>query len=280
MAERNKNRFSYGRMEENFLRQIDWLVEHVGLPKHAFLKGFVRRFHLYKQIHEYCSPCKLLDVAVGYGDVALALQDDGFEVYTTDSSIISDVAFKIMELRKIPCYDIFAETDPLPLEDNTFDVVRFSATIEHIHNSPKHVLTEIRRVLKPGGLFFIDTPNFIELRHRVYMLLGISNLPSIEYVYNSEFNAEHHREYTRQELEQVLLWSGFEIVKSQLVDTFFPLSLKNFKGLGRGRAPEVKSEFGVGFDYTNLYDYAKLPLQLLVKIFPGLRETIAIVARK
>lgn len=48
---------------------------------------------------------------------------------------------------------------PLPFEDNYFDVVTMLAVIEHFDK--KHFSTvagEVRRVLKPGGVFILTTP--------------------------------------------------------------------------------------------------------------------------
>jgi len=48
--------------------------------------------------------------------------------------------------------------EPLPLEDESIDLVLSDWTFEHIQN-PKHVATELTRVLKPGGWLCARTPN-------------------------------------------------------------------------------------------------------------------------
>lgn len=53
---------------------------------------------------------------------------------------------------------IEADASNLPLPDAYFDVVIADNVMEHI-DDPEKTLTEIARVLKPGGSFFFKTPN-------------------------------------------------------------------------------------------------------------------------
>lgn len=48
----------------------------------------------------------------------------------------------------------------MPYSDNFFDLLVCSQTLEHFNeNDLKKVLSEIYRVLKPGGYFYAETPN-------------------------------------------------------------------------------------------------------------------------
>lgn len=51
-------------------------------------------------------------------------------------------------------------------EGSFFDVVIFQDTIEHVPN-PAELLNEINRILRPGGLIIISTPNFNSIGRRV-----------------------------------------------------------------------------------------------------------------
>jgi ubiquinone/menaquinone biosynthesis C-methylase UbiE len=46
----------------------------------------------------------------------------------------------------------------LPFENNTFDLITSFQVIEHFHDT-KQYLSEINRVLKPGGYFLLTTPD-------------------------------------------------------------------------------------------------------------------------
>ena len=59
-------------------------------------------------------------------------------------------------------YGAYPEVDlhALPYDDNTFDVVIHSDTLEHIVN-PVHALIECRRVLNPGGALCFTVPTIV-----------------------------------------------------------------------------------------------------------------------
>jgi ubiquinone/menaquinone biosynthesis C-methylase UbiE/uncharacterized protein YbaR (Trm112 family) len=51
-----------------------------------------------------------------------------------------------------------ADVTDLPIEDGAFDVIFFNHVLEHIPDDDK-ALSEAHRVLKPGGLLILGTPN-------------------------------------------------------------------------------------------------------------------------
>jgi SAM-dependent methyltransferase len=53
---------------------------------------------------------------------------------------------------------VVAKPGPLPFQDDSFDVVFSIYVLEHV-TDPKQLVEEIRRVLKPGGVFLALTPN-------------------------------------------------------------------------------------------------------------------------
>lgn len=55
------------------------------------------------------------------------------------------------------------------LNSNSFDFVFSLEVIEHIEN-PRHFISEIKRIIKPGGYAFISTPNNLNIFSRVYFL--------------------------------------------------------------------------------------------------------------
>jgi SAM-dependent methyltransferase len=53
---------------------------------------------------------------------------------------------------------VVATTGPLPFENDSFDLVFSIYVLEHV-NKPVELVEEIRRVLRPGGIFLALTPN-------------------------------------------------------------------------------------------------------------------------
>jgi glycosyltransferase involved in cell wall biosynthesis/SAM-dependent methyltransferase len=100
------------------------------------------------------------------------------------------------------------EEDKFPYDDASFDVVLFCEIIEHLLSDPVHALVEIRRVLKPGGMLVLTTPNVARLDNVRKIIAG-------ENIYDpySGYGAygRHNREYTQAELSSLLKANGFHV---------------------------------------------------------------------
>jgi SAM-dependent methyltransferase len=61
-------------------------------------------------------------------------------------------------------------TKPLPYDDSSFDGILHSEGIEHIDNQIA-LLQEFHRILKPGGILIVTTPNLLNFEGRLGLLL-------------------------------------------------------------------------------------------------------------
>jgi len=74
-----------------------------------------------------------------------------YPVDKTKSNNKSDIEFNLNTMNK------------LPIEDETFDIVYSSHTLEHIREEYlENIIQNIYRILKPGGLFRIIVPDFLK----------------------------------------------------------------------------------------------------------------------
>jgi len=112
--------------------------------------------------------------------------------------------------------DLFdAEKDIFPYPDGHFSCVLCCELIEHLPNDPMHMMSEINRVLKPGGHLVLTTPNIASLRGIAGILQGYH--PGFFPAYlkpaagGEVTDARHNREYTAREIYLLLLAGGFQI---------------------------------------------------------------------
>jgi SAM-dependent methyltransferase len=94
----------------------------------------------------------LLDVGCGFGAFLEAAKSVGWRVFGVE------VAFGPASIAARHHDVFYGLLSDAPYEPNSFDVIRLNNVIEHV-SSPRMLLRDIRRLLRPGGLLFISTPN-------------------------------------------------------------------------------------------------------------------------
>ena len=109
----------------------------------------------------------------------------------------------------VPGYFVDLETMPLPAADETFDVVLCCEVLEHMDVDPMFMLEQINRVLKPGGLLVLTTPNITSSRGLWKMLRGIEPYFFMQY-HKDGSPYRHNYEYSHGALTSLLQAAGFE----------------------------------------------------------------------
>ena len=105
---------------------------------------------------------KVLDLGCGVGTFAFRSAKAGAMAYGVDYSEESiNMARKLCEKFNVKPDFIVADTaETLPYDDNYFERIACVDFIEHISDENKvQLLKEIKRILKPGGIAVIYTPN-------------------------------------------------------------------------------------------------------------------------
>ena len=77
----------------------------------------------------------------------------------TDTSTTSRSLPKAVKRSTCDVNHFDAESDIFPYPDASFDTVLCCELIEHLPADPMHMMSEINRILKPGGHLVITTPN-------------------------------------------------------------------------------------------------------------------------
>lgn len=150
-----------------------------------------------------------LKARLGYGEVRAC--------YYGPAGKVDRVTRTSSEGQEFSCeIELFdAERDRFSYEDEYFSTVLCCELLEHLKEDPMHMMSEINRILKPGGHLVLTTPNIGSLRAIGAILEGYHPGFFPAYIRPSENGKEpearHNREYTPKEIVLLLLDSGFEV---------------------------------------------------------------------
>ena len=94
---------------------------------------------------------------------------------------------------------VVADATRLPFQDGSFGQVIFADVIEHIEKGTEmRGLSEIYRVLAPGGVLVLSTPNDVP----IYTLLDPAH------------HFSGHRHYTMERIRSMALDTGFDVIEA------------------------------------------------------------------
>lgn len=153
---------------------------------------------------------RVLDAAVGLGQLAHRVARQGHRVFGIDSSI----AAAIHVMRTTDVRPVVGDLTRLPFRSGTFDAVTSGETLEHLDDDDGAV-REISRVLRTGGRCIVTVP-----------AMQVLWTPSDDYY-------EHRRRYGRRQLTEKFQREAFLVRKASywgfpvvlLYDTLFLLPM-------------------------------------------------------
>lgn len=191
----------------------------------------------------------VLDVGASYGAfINYVRQERGVEAYAIDLDPGSIEKFVNKEDIDVRCGDLLEQGYP----DGHFDVVTLFETLEHVYE-PVETLSEIRRILKPGGLVSVEVPNWDGLTRVIF---GMNWLPLLL--------PTHLQHFSRRHLAMCAERAGLEVVHQQAMFYPFEVTVSVWILLTRviGHVPD--EDKGVG---RKILELLLLPIFIFLFVF-------------
>lgn len=152
---------------------------------------------------------KILDAPCGDGEVSIELARLGFEISAVD---MVDELLPAARAALNGRFHLADMTRPLPWPDASFDLILCVEGIEHLEDAFAF-LREMRRLIKPGGILIVTTPNILSLRSRMrFFASGFYNQDPRPLDESARHPLHHIGLRTFPELRYALHTSGFKIV--------------------------------------------------------------------
>lgn len=185
----------------------------------------------------------ILDIGGGSGKTSryYGLQNNNNNLY------IIDISPNMVEIaNKMGCnaFLLDIEKNKFPFNDRFFDIIIFQEVAEHI-NSLDNVLAECNRILKPGGLLYLTTPNLVSLADRLFLFLGLRP-------FCMAVDEQHIKFYRSKDIIRILNRFEFSIIINTTQGVYLPLFFR--------------------------WKFVKIPI--LHKILPSLGQHVIIMVEK
>lgn len=179
------------------------------------IDGRTHAMRVLDELAALVAPGRILDVGCGTGDFLVAARARGWDVAGVE---VSPDAAAVTRRRDLAVSVGTLHEAALP--DAAFDCVVLLDVIEHL-TDPLAELREIRRVLRPGGVVVVETPNWRSLYRRLLRHRWAALQPRIHLLYFDEST-----------LRRTLLEAGFEplLTTTEIVSLLSPEAVR--RGLG------------------------------------------------
>lgn len=139
--------------------------------------------------------CRVLEVGCGGGALLARLEREGYEATGVD--VLEEAVEAAAKMVK-SCEVVQADAGALPFEDGSFERLVSHHLVEHLEDLPA-ALAEWKRVLAPGAIMALCTPNRLYQNPRIFEDPG------------------HLHIYDEEELSAAAVEAGFEPLESMTV---------------------------------------------------------------
>lgn len=160
---------------------------------------------------------KILDVGCGAGELLWAAKERGWEFEGIDPS----KEFIEIGRERLGVAGRAMTLEEAAFQNDYFDAAVMNGIIEHLYD-PAETLKEVHRVLKPGGIFWLDAPN----EDGLYMMVGnlYMKLHGKNWVVNlaPTFSPYHVQGFNPLSFRKIVEKTGFEIENLQIFGEISP----------------------------------------------------------
>ncbi len=155
---------------------------------------------------------RVLDVGSGNGGISIAFAAHGAEAYGVDIeeelvAIAHEEAAAVGSSAQFQWY----EGTKLPFGGQFFDAAVSVSVLEHV-SDPVNYLSEILRVLKPGGVLYLAYPNRLRFKETHTGLWGLSYIPIA--LARAYARASGHNPLEDNNLHFYSYWAGIRMVRA------------------------------------------------------------------
>lgn len=199
----------------------------------------------------------VLDIGCGYGWCELNFLDRGVKKIVGTEVTAKDLNTAKKYVKSSKAEFIVAGATKLPFPDNSFDTVVSWEVIEHIpKNTENEMFSEVYRVLKTGGTFYLSTP----YKHI------LSNM------FDPAWWMIGHRHYSTNDLKQYGKKNNFKVAEVRVKGKFFQVygwsDFYIWKWIFRRKSPiqdwlnkKIDEEYEQNNGYANIFvKYKKVNL--------------------
>jgi SAM-dependent methyltransferase len=183
------------------LLDVDRIVFHVGLARSLVGEGGT-----------------LVDLGGGVGMMSLGCALAGLNPVVVDDfndPINRTHGDSILDLHRRAGVQIIRRdvvADSIDFPDGSVDLFTTFESLEHWHNSPKRLLHDAVRALRPGGHLVIGVPNCVNLRKRITTPLGRAKWSTMQDWYEEPIFRGHVREPDIADLRYIAADLDLEVV--------------------------------------------------------------------
>ena len=132
-----------------------------------------------------------------------------------------DFSWKMLQIAKSRCSNcIQADVESLPISDSTFDLVYVHSVLHHFP-SLQDIISEVKRILLPGGYFIIQKPNSHNLQKDLFLricsfLIRKLNTKQYEDLSKLEIKpSDHHAPIRMDRIIKSMEEVGFQILEKK-----------------------------------------------------------------